>query len=105
MKIPRFCDWSDNSTDGDCYWNIFENTDLDVVCDKKCPYECDQVKLSMSTSLSALLSDSQTLKVYIYFSDMGYDLSTEIPAISVVALFSGLGGTFGRLFVFVVLIF
>jgi len=99
IKIPKLCDWSYGSNDSDCYNNIFENTDLDVVCDQKCPYECDQIKLSISTSFSTLFSDSQTLKVNIYFGEMSYEFSTENPAISVVALFSGLGGTFGKLFV------
>ncbi len=96
IEIPKLCDWSFVSNDSDCYINIFENTDLDVVCNKKCPYECDQIKLSISTSFSALFTDSQTLKVNIYFSEMSYEFSTENPAISVVALFSGLGGTFGK---------
>ncbi len=100
IKIPKFCDWSENSTDLDCFWNIFENTYLDGVCGKRCPYECGQVKLSMSTSVTALLNDSQTLNVYIYFTDLSYEFSTESPAISVVALFSGLGGTLGKLFCF-----
>ncbi len=97
IKIPRLCDWS-NLTDVYCYWNTLENTDLDAVCDKKCPYECDQVKLSMSTSVSAFLSDHQTIKVSVYFTDTSYEFSTESPAISVVALFSGLGGTLGKKF-------
>jgi len=99
IKIPKFCDWSYGSNDSDCYNNIFENTDLDAVCNKKCPYECDQVKLSISTSFSTLFSDSQYVKVNIYFSEMSYEFSTENPAISVVALFSGLGGSFGKIFV------
>jgi len=101
IKIPKFCDWSEYSTDEQCYYK-FTFTDSDAVCDKKCPYECDQVKLSMSTSVSALFNDSQTLKVNIYFTDMSYEFTTENPAISVVALFSGLGGTFGKLFVFII---
>jgi len=98
IKIPRLCDWSDNSKDLICYDKNFKNTDLYTVCDSKCPYECDQAKLLMSTSFSAF-SNSQTLKVNIYFSEMSYEFSTENPAISIVALFNGLGGTFGKLFV------
>jgi len=105
IEIPKLCDWSYASNDSDCYFNIFENTDLDVVCNKKCPYECDQIKLSISTSFSALFTDSQTLKVNIYFSEMSYEFSTENPAISVVALFSGLGGTFGKFFQMLKLIY
>jgi len=99
IEIPKFCDWSSNSKDLDCYEKIFNNTELDAVCEQKCPYECDQVTLSLSTSFSALFNDSQTLNVNIYFSEMSYEFSTENPAISMVALFSGLGGTFGKLFV------
>jgi len=99
FTIPKFCDWSDNSTDNLCYYKIFFNTDLNAFCGKRCPYECDQVKLSMSTVVSASFNDSQTLKVNIYFTDMSYEFSTENPAINVVALFSGLGGTFGKIFV------
>jgi len=97
IKIPKFCDWSDNSTDVQCYYQLITDTDLDEVCGKRCPYECDQVKLSMSTSVSALFNDNKTVKVNIYFTDMSYEFSTESPAISVVALFSGLGGTFGKI--------
>ncbi len=82
-----------------CYWKTLENTDLNAICHKKCPYECDQVKLSMSTSVSAFLSDHQTIEVSVYFTDLSYEFSTESPAISVVALFSGLGGTLGKIFV------
>jgi hypothetical protein len=96
IKIPRLCDWS-NSTDIDCYDKVFIKSDLSSVCTKSCPYECDQVKLSMSTSFSALSPDSQTIRVNIYFTDMSYEFSTENPAISVVALFSGLGGTLGKI--------
>jgi len=99
IKIPRLCDWSYKSKDLICYDKNFKNTDLYTVCDKKCPYECDQVKFSVSTSFIALFSDSQTLKFNIYFNDLSYEFSTENPTISVVALFSGLGGTFGKLFV------
>jgi len=74
-----------------------EIVDLDEVCGKRCPYECDQVKLSMSSSVTALLNDNQTLHVNIYFTDLSYEFTTESPAISVVALFSGLGGTLGKL--------
>jgi hypothetical protein len=97
IKIPKFCDWSNNSTDWDCYWNMLENTNLDEVCSKSCPYECDQVKLSMSTSVTAILNDNQTLNLNIYFTDLSYEFTTESPAINVVALFSGLGGTLGKL--------
>jgi hypothetical protein len=102
IKIPKLCDWSDNSTDEQCYDKIFGNTDLNAVCDKICPYECDQVKLSMSTSVSASFNDNQTVKVNIFFTDMSYEFSTESPAISVVALFSGLGGTLGKLNFFII---
>jgi len=54
----------------------------------------------MSTSVSALFNDNQTVKVNIFFTDMSYEFSTENPAISVVALFSGLGRTFDKLNVF-----
>ncbi len=101
--IPKFCDWSDNSTDVQCYYKIFRNIDFNAVSGKRCPYECDQVKLSMSTSVSASFNDNQTVKVNIFFTDMSYEFSTESPAISVVALFSGLGGTLGKLFVFFLL--
>jgi len=57
----------------------------------------------MSTSVSASFNDNQTVKVNIFFTDMSYEFSTESPAISVVALFSGLGGTLGKLFVFLLL--
>jgi len=97
IEIPKFCDWSNNSTDLDCYWELFENTNLDEVCDKSCPYECDQVKLSMSISVTAIMNDNQTLNLNIYFTDLSYEFTTESPAISVVALFSGLGGTLGKL--------
>jgi len=97
IKIPKICDWS-NSTDNDCYEKVFRNSDLGAVCGKSCPYECDQVKLSMSTSFSALSRDSQTLRVNIFFTDMSYEFSTESPALSAVALFSGLGGTLGNHF-------
>jgi len=97
IKVPKLCEWFDNSEDTFCSDNIFENTDFDVFCGKKCPYECDQVTLSISTSFSALFNESQTLKVNIYFSEMSYEFSTENPAISIVALFSGLGGTLGKL--------
>ncbi len=52
----------------------------------------------MSTSVSALFNDNQTVKVNIFFPDMNYEFSTENPAISVVALFSGVGGTLGKIF-------
>ena len=99
--IPKFCDWSDNSTDVRCYYKFFTDTEIDAVCGKSCPYECDQIKLSMSTSVSALFNDNQTVKVNIFFPDLNYEFSTENPAISVVALFSGVGGTLGKLFVFI----
>jgi len=101
VKIPKMCDWFDYSKDTICSDNIFENTDFDVFCGKRCPYECDQVTLSMSTSFSALLDGSDYLKVNIYFSEMSYEFSTENPAISMVALFSGLGGTLGKLIVYI----
>ena len=100
IQIPKLCNWDDGSADSVCFDNLFETTDIDTVCDKKCPYECDQVKVSFSTSFSALFTDRQTLKVNVYFNELSYEYSSENPALSVVTLFSGLGGTLGKLFYF-----
>jgi hypothetical protein len=95
FKIPRLCNWDDNSNDTACLAE--DTTDWDAICREKCPYECDLVSLSVSTSFSALFTDSQTLKVNVFFNELSYEYSTESPAISTVALFSGLGGTFGKI--------
>jgi hypothetical protein len=95
IKIPRLCNWNDNSNDTACIAE--DTTDWDAICREKCPYECDMVSLSVSTSFSALFTDSQTLKVNVFFNELSYEYSTESPAISTVALFGGLGGTFGKI--------
>ena len=96
IQIPKLCNWDDASNDSACLADLFETTDFDAVCGKKCPYECDQVKLSFSTSFSVLFTDSQTLKVNVYFNELSYEYSSESPAISEIALFGGLGGTLGK---------
>jgi len=95
IKIPRLCNWEENSIDTACLAE--DTTDWYAICREKCPYECDLVSLSLSTSFSALFTDSQTLKVNVFFNELSYLYSTESPAISMVALFGGLGGTFGKI--------
>jgi hypothetical protein len=94
IKIPRLCNWYNNSTDWNCYNMVLDS--IDSVCKKMCPYECNQVKLSMSTSFKSLFDGSQYLKVNIYFSEISYEFSTENPAIRLSALFGGIGGNIGK---------
>ena len=94
VSIPRFCYFEDDA-DSDCFSKIVE--DLDETCGKKCPLECDLVITSVSTSFAAYLNnDSQYVGVEIYYNELSYEYSTESPAITEVALYSGLGGILGK---------
>lgn len=118
ITIPKFCDWySDASSDSICYErNILR---LDDACEEMCPFECDSVTTSFSTSFSEypvgsalkiLLSKSKflkqlnekggkvatkVLKVNIFYDNLSYEWLNEAPAINVITLLGGLGGTLG----------
>ncbi len=118
MTVPKFCDWySDASSDSICYErNILR---LDDACEEMCPFECDSVTTSFSTSFSEypvgsalkiLLSKSKflkqlnekggkvatkVLKVNIFYDNLSYEWLNEAPAINVITLLGGLGGTLG----------
>ncbi len=95
-KLPRICVWnSEDGADYACWLQVVDT--YEDTCNKKCPFECDLVTMSATTSMAAYLAtDSQYLSVSIYYKSLSYEYSTENPAITEVALFSSLGGTLGK---------
>ena len=118
LTIPRFCDWFSNDKDVKCH--NFNKDDIYKTCILKCPFECDFYTLSISSSsakfpttnaLNDLLHNSdylntiqqkdgdlasKVLKVNIYYENLSYEILSETPAMTLITLLGGLGGTLGE---------
>ena len=65
-----------------------------IDCEKKCPEECNSIRFDQ-TILKTTSFSSGLPSLYIYFTDLSYRDSKEIPKISLSALISGIGGALG----------
>ena len=117
LSLPRFCNF-ENNIDYDCWVNFNLTTNI-ARCSLKCPFECDSVKHSVTTSLSQYPTSnalsrllwkpyldmiertggdvaSQVLKLNIFYESSSYEMLSETPSMTVVSLLGGLGGTLGK---------
>ena len=84
----------------DFFCATYANHLIDAVkcASESCPLECDSIQYDLT--LSSVISDlnhiiNQSLKVYIYYTELEYTLIQVTPAMSLANLIANLGGTLG----------
>jgi len=97
IQTIKLCNYNNDEVN-ECYSKLAAS--LDETCGKKCPFECDIASTTTTlTYESSVGASDEVLTVSIYYPELSYEYSTESPAITPVALLSGIGGTLGKLIV------
>ena len=122
LNVTSYCSLARNSVDRNCMDLI--NADSGKIfkeyCSDPCPFECDSVSLTFSTSYTKYPTASEFatiqskpsaayttnlgtsdhvksgfVKVNVYWNSLKYEYISEVAAMTVPSLLGGLGGTLG----------
>ena len=127
LNITNYCTLKKGTVDRICLDQV--NTNIES-CDSSCPFECDSVSYTFSTSLRKYPTPSEynnilrshnaryimnegspdelmdeLVKVNVYWNSLKYEYISEYPAMTITSLLGGLGGTLGLFLGFSVLSF